>query len=105
MATKNQRFRPKQSFKYQGDDWWEWSVWIEGNDTDLDTIEYVIYTLHPTFTQPVRKETDRKSKFRLDTGGWGVFTIFIEVVLKSGEKIHLKHALTLEYPDGSKNLA
>ena len=90
-----------QSFKYQGNDWWKWSVWIEGAKADLDQIEYVTYRLHPTFPNPVRKVNDRESKFRLNSHGWGTFSIQVRIVNKTGQVIKLTHDLVLEYRDGT----
>lgn len=90
-----------QDFDYKGEDWWEWWVWIEGADAELDAISQVIYTLHPTFPNPVRTIRDRRSKFRLSTGGWGTFRIRAKVVLKSGSPIELQHELVLAYPSGA----
>jgi transcription initiation factor IIF auxiliary subunit len=95
----------KQWEKFEGDDWWDWAVWIEAAEQDLDKVELVEWTLHPTFPTPVRKVTDRPSKFRLETGGWGVFPILARVQLNSGEEMKLKHHLKLHYPDGSETTA
>ena len=97
--------RIEQGFKYQGDDWWKWWIWIEGSEDELDKIDHVVYTLHPTFSDPVRTVKDRESKFRLDTAGWGVFLIRAKVVSKKGEETRLKHDLVLEYPDGTRTTA
>jgi transcription initiation factor IIF auxiliary subunit len=69
------KLRVAQAQKYVKDSWWEWSVWIDGPDEELDEVEEVTYKLHPTFTKPVRCSTDRKSKFKLKTAGWGVFPV------------------------------
>jgi transcription initiation factor IIF auxiliary subunit len=90
-----------QSFKYQGNDWWKWSIWIEAAQPELEQIEYVTYKLHPTFPNPIRTVDDRDSKFRLNTHGWGVFPIQVWIFKKSGELIKLKHHLVLEYRDGT----
>src|SRR3712207_2924806 len=82
-----------QNQKYEGDNWWKWSLWIEGSDEDLDRIESVTYRLHSTFPEPIRKVTDRVSKFQLRCSGWGVFLIPIEVRLKTGKAIQLVHQL------------
>ena len=50
-----------QDFEYQGDDWWKWWVWIDGPKEELDQIDHVVYTLHPTFPNPVRIVRDRSS--------------------------------------------
>ena len=103
MAKISSDYKISQGFKYEGDDWWRWWVWIEADETRLDEIDNVVYTLHPTFHEPVRKVTDRKSKFKLETDGWGTFTIYAKVVLTGKKEITLKHELHLEYPDGKVN--
>ena len=90
--------RIKQQEEYQGSGWWSWAVWIEGTSAELLAIEKVAYTLHPTFVRPVRTVTDRKSKFRLDEAGWGGFTIYASVYMKSGKPRKLEHELELYYP-------
>jgi hypothetical protein len=87
---------------YQGNDWWSWAVWIEGKTEELREIEAVIYTLHPSFAHPVRKVTDRRSKFRLTESGWGGFTIYARILQKTGKERNLKHELALYYPDGEE---
>ena len=87
-----------QSQKYEGGQWWRWSLWIEGSDQDLDRIQSVTYRLHPTFPEPIRTVTDRASKFQLRCSGWGVFRIPVEVRLKNGETIELAHQLQFSIP-------
>jgi transcription initiation factor IIF auxiliary subunit len=67
--------RIQQSEKYVGDNWWEWSVWLDGPSSELDAVDRVEGQLHPTFPDPIRCVTDREAKFKLETGGWGVFPI------------------------------
>jgi transcription initiation factor IIF auxiliary subunit len=88
--------------KYEGDDWWTWAVWIEGRDEALDHIDFVEWTLHPTFSNPIRRTSDRASRFRLETGGWGQFQIHARVQMKDGSQIKLRHYLKLNYPDGTE---
>jgi transcription initiation factor IIF auxiliary subunit len=95
----------RQWEKYEGDDWWKWAVWVEGSDDDLDQVEHVEWTLHPTFPNPIRKCRDRADKFRLETGGWGVFPIRARVQMKDGNSIRLSHHLQLHYPDGKETFA
>lgn len=95
----------RQGFKYEGDDWWRWWLWVEGPDDELDEIDRVVYTLHPTFPQPVRTVRDRSSKFRLETAGWGVFTIYIRIVHKDRSETLLDHDLELWYPGGKPGMA
>jgi transcription initiation factor IIF auxiliary subunit len=87
-----------QAAKYEGDDWWEWSVWIEAEESELDAIEFVQYTLHHTFPQPVRRISDRTTHFRLKSSGWGGFTIYAKAVQKDRSETTLQHELKLYYP-------
>jgi transcription initiation factor IIF auxiliary subunit len=92
-------FKIEQDYQYQGNDWWKWAVWVNGTDSDLKEIDHVVYTLHPTFPEPVRVVKTRSNKFKLKTGGWGNFRIHATVFPKNGDAIPLKHDLILRYPD------
>jgi transcription initiation factor IIF auxiliary subunit len=96
--------RTAQDQKYIEKGWWEWSVWIEGPNNELDEVEEVTYKLHRTFTNPVRTTRDRASKFKLEEDGWGVFPIRAKIQLKNGAPITLVHDLKLFYPDGTPNI-
>ena len=102
MASKTVSYSIRQSEAYEGDDWWSWSVWLDGPHEALDRVKYVEYTLHPTFPKPVRAEGDRASQFKLSSSGWGTFTIHAQVVQKDGTRIPLTYDLSLHYPDGSE---
>lgn len=95
-------YKIEQEFEYKGEDWWEWAIWIEAADEELDKIDFVEYTLHPTFVNPVRINKDRKTKFRLETAGWGVFTVYAKVVLQNGKEKNLEHMLKLRYLSGEE---
>ena len=75
--------------------WWDWSVWLTGSETDLDQIEFVEYVLHPTFSEPMQRRTERSSGFRLNASGWGEFLIHIHLHTRDGEVIELEHWLRL----------
>lgn len=92
-------FHIRQWFEYQGDDWWKWAIWLDGPEGELDLVEFVTYTLHPTFANPVRQVDDRSTKFPLETAGWGTFTIFATPHSQNGEETYLQHELFLEYPE------
>lgn len=95
----------KQDSTYVGNDWWKWSVWVDGSPHELDTIERVMYVLHSTFNNPVREIADRTTDFRLDTSGWGAFRIRARVFYKDGHEEALQHDLVLKYPDGTPTTA
>jgi transcription initiation factor IIF auxiliary subunit len=88
----------EQGFKYRGDDYWDWWIWIDGPKEELDQVDRVIYILHQTFPNPVREIQDRSTKFRMKTAGWGVFLIRATVKHKNGQETALTHDLILEYP-------
>ena len=76
--------RISQESRYKGNERWNWSVWLEGPDRELDRIKCVDYLLHPTFLEPVRQISDRRSKFRLNSSGWGEFMIYLNIKHKDG---------------------
>jgi len=101
LRKKLMALRIEQDYIYKGEDWWRWWVWMKGTDTELNSIDYVIYRLHNTFPNPVRKIADRKTNFRLETGGWGIFRIYAKVFFKDKSELNLEHDLELEYPDAA----
>jgi len=95
----------QQETHYVGHNYWKWSVWLEGAPQELDDVDRVVYILDPTFHNPVREVEDRTTKFRLDTAGWGTFTIRAKAIHRNGLETPLKHDLVLLYPDGTPTLA
>jgi len=87
--------RIEQSSAYVGENRWNWSVWITGPAAELDQIDHVTYTLHPTFPNPVREIRARKGGFRLKSNGWGEFTIYLDIAYKDGKHQQLSHDLRL----------
>jgi len=84
-----------QSAQPAGKGRWDWSVWVDGPDAELDQVDSVEWILQPTFTPSAVLVTDRESKFKLDNSGWGEFEISALVRVKSGSQQHLKHRLRL----------
>ncbi|PWU08729.1 MAG: hypothetical protein C5B51_07405 [Terriglobia bacterium] len=95
----------EQSQEYVGNNRWRWSVWLNGSQEELDEVEHVVYVLHSTFNNPVRIVHDRTTNFRLDTYGWGTFTIHAKVMCRDEREIPLDHDLVLLYPDGTPTAA
>lgn len=46
---------------------------------ELNTVERVVYHLHPTFRNPDRESSDRRSAFEIRTAGWGEFNMTAEI--------------------------
>jgi transcription initiation factor IIF auxiliary subunit len=75
---------------------WEWIAYVSGPQAEIDRIECVVYTLHPTFPNPVQEvcETkDPKYPFGLTARGWGTFTLLINIEFKDGSSEELVHTL------------
>ena len=94
----------QQSQEYLGNDRWRWSIWLSDTPEELDSIDDAIYILHPTFHNPVRCINDRATNFRLNTSGWGTFTVHFRVVYRDGHETSTKHDLVLLYPDDTTTL-
>jgi hypothetical protein len=88
----------KQSSEPKGANEWKWSVWLEGTRAELANVERVVYHLHPTFPDPIRTVTERKTSFRLDETGWGEFEIVAHATLKRGTAVTLRAWLALGHP-------
>lgn len=99
------KYKVAQDSTYLGDDYWDWSIWIEATELNLNKIKNVVYNLHETFPRPIRIIDSRDNKFKLDTSGWGVFTIYIRINFKNETVLDLEHELELYYPDGKENIA
>ncbi len=95
----------QQSQEYLGNDRWHWSVWLDGPPEELDSVDHVLYILHPSFHNPVRRVSERGRKFRLEASGWGTFTIHVKIVFYDGRETQLDHELVLLYPDGKPTFA
>jgi len=67
-----------------GSPYYEWKVFVDEPDSVLDQIDYVEYTLHPTFRPPHQVRQNRQDKFALETAGWGEFTMLIDVKFRDG---------------------
>lgn len=81
-----------------GDDRWDWTVFLQGSPQALNEVQCVVYTLHPTFPNPVRRVCDRgrgPRAFALNSNGWGEFTIHAKVMLKNGRSQNIDYWLTL----------
>ena len=102
MSTNS--FTIGQSSKKRIDkDYYDWSIWIEEEETILRSIESVTYYLHETFPTPIREISNAKTKFKLKTAGWGTFEIRLSIKLIDGQIINQNHYLILEENYNSAN--
>lgn len=85
----------KEAEPRKGSRWFDWKVFVAGSPEELESIEEVKYTLHPTFPQPVRIQKDRSNIFALQSSGWGEFTIRADIRFKDGHTETSTHWLDL----------
>jgi transcription initiation factor IIF auxiliary subunit len=85
--------------KKQGDDWYEWCVFAGGDRETLLEITSIEYALHPSFPNPIRRITDRATRFALFSSGWGGFRIGIDVEWRDGSHTRFEHFLKLAGDD------
>jgi hypothetical protein len=82
--------RRDKSLDRDGFHYYRIQVFLVGDDdTDLDRVAKVVYHLHPTFYDPNRTVTNRRTAFELRTAGWGMFNLTADVHLK-GESSPLR---------------
>lgn len=98
MQSKATRpaFTAGNTAQLASDNRWDWTVFIMGSEEDMDRVQCVEYTLHPSFPDPVRTVCERGKglhAFPLSTNGWGTFRIQIRVLLKEGDPVVLSHQL------------
>lgn len=87
----------RQTSRRRGrENWWDWEIHLEGPQEELESIEYVEYTLHETFPNPVRRRSNPRDGFKLKTSGWGVFTVYMRIHYKSGKDEIREHFLQFE---------
>ena len=83
---------------YEGSGTYKWNVYIVADESILNSIKYVEYTLHPSFPNPIRKIYDKGSTpgkgFFIHSSGWGTFIIRVNVVFKDGVVRYLEHKLS-----------
>lgn len=82
--------------KFLGGGRYDWTVFVQAVPAVLQQIEYVEYTLHPSFPNPVRKVTNPQGGFALSANGWGEFNLVAKVAFKSGRVVTLQHWLRLQ---------
>jgi hypothetical protein len=62
-----------------------------------DIVE-VVYRLHPTFKEPVRRVIDRHGNFELRTIAWGEFNMTAEIMFQDGGRLVVERYINLPSP-------
>lgn len=76
--TVNNSFSPARKSGY-----YNWTVYVQGSEAVLNSINHVEYLLHPTFPKPQVSSYERRSSFSYTSNGWGEFEIRVKVVFKN----------------------
>lgn len=79
------------------DNWYSWTVSIQGTNQELNQIKYVTYLLHETFPNRRIVSTNAKDNFARTIQGWGEFLLRAEAVMKNGETKHAELWLDLGF--------
>jgi hypothetical protein len=82
--------------RYNDDKTWSWTAYINASTDQIGKINCVIYTLHPTFSQPVQQvceTTNPLYPFGITLTGWGTFDLQARLKLKDGSSVELSHYL------------
>ncbi len=96
LSGSAQNLEVVNTTEYVGSGRYDWTVLIQADESVLNQIDFVEYTLHPSFPNPVQIRNDRETKFALSSNGWGEFNIFVKVVFNNGRVKKIKHWLQLE---------
>ncbi len=104
-ATTSNMIRLVQTYgrylgRQGGRDRWDWEVRLvdDENPLNLELVEKVIYTLHPSYEQPTRVKTNIESGFALSERSTGVFEIKATAMMRAGCPIRLSLKLELYFP-------
>jgi transcription initiation factor IIF auxiliary subunit len=81
-----------------GQDWYEWMVYVDESEEVLHEIDAVEYLLHRSFPNPLSRKTDPNTNFSLESSGWGSFHIRITIFLKNATRLETFYYLDLMKP-------
>lgn len=66
------------------DNWFKWSVSIEGMPQELKNVRHVTYLLHESFPNRRIVSTNSSNNFARSLEGWGEFLLRAEAIMKNG---------------------
>lgn len=94
--------RVVNTYKKIRDNWYEWSVSIQGTLEELDQVKNVTYLLHETFSNRRIVSSNKSNNFTRRLSGWGEFLLKAEVEIKGGEKQYAELWLDLGFEFSSE---
>ncbi len=87
---------------YVGQRGWDWTIYVTAEDEVLSQIDFVRYTLHPTFAKRVHYVRERGTgdkAFSLTLRGWGTFIVDVAIKFKDGAQQRKAHQLVFATGD------
>jgi len=96
VAVVENRIAADNSVVRLGERLWQWTIFIKAPEKLLDEVQYVEYTLHPSYKDSVVTVYERATgsrAFPLTRTAWGTFRVYIKVVMRDGSTRQLSHYL------------
>lgn len=78
-------------------------IFLEAGPATLDNIDYVIYKLHPSFKDPVRRSDERGTNFEIKIWTYGWFYISATIMTKQGLPIQIQGKV--EFPPTANEIS
>lgn len=85
----------KNTARYVSAGRYQWNIYVDAGKPLLNTINYVQYTLHPTFKTPIVYGRNAATNFNYSAVGWGEFMVGVRVVYKNKSQQVFQHWLRL----------
>jgi methenyltetrahydromethanopterin cyclohydrolase len=99
MAIRLIQIRDRYLGRTRGKDRWEWGVALAADDErELEFVDHVVYKLHDSYGEPIRKIVDRSDNFAAWDISTGVFEVKAKVAMAVGCPLQLSVSLSLFYP-------
>ena len=75
-------------------------VFIEAPHATLDSVDFVKYTLHPTFKDRYRVSFNRSKNFEIKLWSYGYFDVQASIVMKNGATAEASGYVEWRVPEG-----
>lgn len=69
------------TYQMTRENWFSWTVSIDGTPQELQRVKYVTYFLHETFPNRRISSSNRTTKFAKTMNGWGEFILKAEATM------------------------
>ena len=80
------------------DNWYSWTIRIDGTEGELSKIDQVTYILHKSFPNNRLVSKDPTNQFEMTFQGWGEFLVKAEILLRDKTKSFGELWLNLGFP-------